>query len=251
MKRIALAALFAVPFTAQAEPPCVPNFYGTVAPFKTRPNVVADWARTTHGRHVWWYCQTGEPRPRPVMIVCKHGVCDLGGFTNKLDTARIATDPVQALKDAWNAAIPAGGVFCFKLTADGKNLLLDAAGQPVPDPANTDADFAAACKEAVPDLLRDWLDAPPAPPPPPPPPAPPPPSSFVVAPTSICQLGDKDATGKCVTRQSYTWDGKVRGSVAQPERATIGAPCDPSKGPAPYFVFDANKPDRVVQCVKK
>jgi hypothetical protein len=85
----------------------------------------------------------------------------------------------------------------------------------------------------------------------PPPPTTPPPSGWVVAPTSICAAADKDASGKCVRRQSFTWDGQARGLVAQPERATVGAPCITSFGATPYFGFDQAHTDRVVACVKQ
>lgn len=80
--------------------------------------------------------------------------------------------------------------------------------------------------------------------------------SFVVAPTSICATIDKDAAGKCVTRASFAYDRTTgnRSTIADPDpatRATIGAPCDPSVGPSPYFLFKAALPNRVVQCVRK
>lgn len=81
--------------------------------------------------------------------------------------------------------------------------------------------------------------------------APAPAGSWVVAATSICAAADKDTSGRCVRRQSFAWDGTTRGLVAQPERATIGSACITSIGKEPYFGFDAQRPDRVVLCVKQ
>lgn len=83
------------------------------------------------------------------------------------------------------------------------------------------------------------------------PPQPPSAGSWVVAPTSICQPQDKDASGKCFRRQSFSWNGTERGLVAQPERAVIGDQCITSIGKEPYFGFDAQRTDRVVLCVKR
>lgn len=80
---------------------------------------------------------------------------------------------------------------------------------------------------------------------------PPPAGTWIVAPTYICAADDKDASGRCVRRQSFAWDGTTRGLVAQPERATIGSACITSIGKEPYFGFDAQRPDRVVLCVKQ
>jgi hypothetical protein len=120
----------------------------------------------------------------------------------------------------------------------------------------SDADRAAAWKtyitgttfdsrlQADVDSIRAKLPKPAAAPPLPAP------GTWVVAPTSICGTQDKEG-GVCVRRQSFSWDGKTRGLVAQPERATIGAQCVTSIGVEPYFGFDANRADRVVLCVRK
>lgn len=81
-------------------------------------------------------------------------------------------------------------------------------------------------------------------------PQPAPAGDWIVAPTSICSAQDKDASGKCVRRQAFAWDGSARGALTQ-DRATVGQPCITTIGISPYFGFDAAKPDRVVACVKR
>lgn len=81
-------------------------------------------------------------------------------------------------------------------------------------------------------------------------PTPPAPGTWVVAPTTICAAADKDASGKCVRRQAFAWDGKARGALTQ-DRATIGAPCVTTIGQEPYFGYDAARPDRVVACIRR
>lgn len=99
------------------------------------------------------------------------------------------------------------------------------------------------------DAVKAALEQPADPPPPPPPPPPPQPGQWVVAPTSICAAADKDASGKCVRRQTYVWESGTRGLVAT-ERVDIGAPCDLSVGAAGFYGV-LGRADRVAPCVKR
>lgn len=258
MKRVLFSALFLLPVQANA---AIGDCAGSnTVPFKTRPYLSAWYERTDHGRFVWCYLKNQDQTKAPDLayVICKHGICNMQTAWQLLDDAKLA-GPIATLPARIDAAVtkvlgPSAPSCGFDFAAFKVNpYTRDAAGNKV---VYNDSDFFSACMDAMPFFLADWPAAPNPVPTPDPTPTPnptpvPPALSFVVAPTSICATQDKNAQGVCITRQSFSWDGSIRGPLAQPERATIGAPCDPTKGPAPYFVFDASRPDRVVQCIKK
>jgi hypothetical protein len=73
--------------------------------------------------------------------------------------------------------------------------------------------------------------------------------SYVVMATTICAPADKDASGRCIRRQTYVWAGGTRGAAAA-ERVDIGAPCDPSIGAAGFYGV-LGRTDRVALCVRR
>ena len=232
MMRWLLLCLLFVAAPACAVQDCVPGLYG-----KTYGAQPYWWGRTDAGWYIHGNCQRDDGTVSTWGFVCVHAsapnappqyTCDF----QRLDDAIIA---VGAAADR---------------VAEAKSQLAKL-GAPINCRSNAPAGLERICSQVVTSIDANAPAAPPAVTPPPSPSPPPAPSGWIVAATTICAAVDKDATGKCIRRQSFTWDGATRGTVAQSERAEIGRPCTTTFGVSPYFGFDTLRTDRVVACVKQ
>lgn len=261
MKRLLLAALFAPAVSWAGIIPPADCLTTKAVPFKTRPTVFHDFARSDHGRHVWGYCKDADPTKRPTVwaFICKHGVCDLGLAANTVDAARTGTGATQAnwsqrLVTALGPILGPNPPNCYKRLATGEfttdpwKMDVDAAGNPVPGTSvpYVDDDFMLACSEAMVDIVADWPDAPSPAPTPPPAPPPPPAEMWLVKPNP---LGG-------TTRSVYEALNGVRNRQAVPNvRATVSATCgcdvritEPN---AVFCGFAGGTPTQVTECQKQ
>lgn len=212
---------------------CIPGVYGEQVG-AVRSGVAPEVAgRPLDGRYIYWFCKRADGRLVWPGLYCSGDRCpgDLERLRENIATATSGSDVAAAIK-----AMAAAFVFdeppCSQVVG------------------GTPADRVCLAWED--DMLANFPEGWDKPARLPPRAVPPPPAGkWVVASTSVCAVVDKDAAGKCIRRQSYPWDGAARGAAAQEERATIGAPCITAMGAAPYFGFDAARPDRVVACVKQ
>lgn len=235
---LAISLLFISPnCSAQATPipSCMPTIYGDN---QGSPGVFYTWM----GWYGYFYCKTPDPADKTRYLMIGHSWACVASDCNPI---LLATNYIK---------VKMAGLIGLQTSSAQGYWSQYVVGSCV----GSTGDFATLCQAAkytmcvnFPNTIKpdscSGVTMPVIPPSPPPPPV----VGFIVAPTSICSVQDKNSEGICITRQSFTWDGTTRGNIAQPERASIGAPCDPSKGPAPYFVFDQSRTDRVVQCVKK
>lgn len=235
--------------SAIAQAPCYPG----VAPTQERPQVPlpADapfLAWRSWGVGSYWYCLD----PATGKWAGYYGILVIADAAKVLASGETLDSVVRALKAQFDAA----------RTPEEKRALIAAAVARFRVPA------WESCSRAIKEDIQPYRwycediarvtcgpdtqpgercrALPPDQPPPPPPASP----AWVVAPTSICAATDKDASGKCVRRQAFAWDGKARGALTQ-DRATIGAPCVTTIGQEPYFGYDAARPDRVVACIRR
>jgi hypothetical protein len=229
---LALIALMLIfPGPAASAPPVLPTINGeTIGQVGVMLNRLG-W----HGHFYYRGTQDGQPAIFGVTWNCLHAnpKCGTKQATDAYLAILAAPDKIAAARAAWDANFT--DVCSTAAAGSDQKILCDVARYHMCE------NFPVTPKPAV----CTGITLPTIPDPPPPA------TGWVVAATTICAAQDKDGTGRCVRRQSFTWDGKVRGTVAQPERATIGSPCITTIGISPYFGFDAARSDRVVQCVKR